>query len=190
MTTLQQSKLEYFFSILDTDGNQILQPDDFLRVADRIGDKLGYGESSKARLKLRLKSYRLFVQILTDIGKEEESISLREWLAFFEYFNFKQPAYINRYMIRITYYIFSLFDSNFDMHIGRQEYREMFRTYNIDLAEAQMSFDKLDENEDEFISRKELVQGCYDFFLSSDPEARGNWIFGDWTNRPQYKTAS
>lgn len=190
MTTLQKSKLEYFFSILDTSGNEVLQPDDFLNVADKISDKLRYGEKSKARLKLRLKSYRLFIQILADIGKEEESISIDEWLNFFDFFNFKQPDYINRYMIRISNYIFSLFDNNFDLHINRQEYKEMFEAYNINLEDASIGFDKLDENEDQFISKKELVQGCYDFFLSSDPNARGNWIFGNWNNRPQYKTAS
>lgn len=180
MTELHQSKLEYFFSILDENGNGVLQPNDFVAVAHKLSEKLGFGAKSRMRHKLSLQATKLFVQVLTDIEKEDEQISLVEWLQFFEYFGFEKPGYIQGYISRIVNYIFLLFDRNFDKYISREEYTEMFRTYNLDPKYERESFEKLDQNGDGFISREELIKGFCDFFLSSNVNAPGNWIFGNW----------
>lgn len=180
MNEVQKSKLTYFFSVLDSNGNQILQPDDFTLVAEKISDRLGYDKESKSRLELRLKSSRLFVQILADLEKEDVSITLDDWLGFFKFFETKHPEYVKRYITRIVHYIFSLFDHNNDLQINRQEYKDMFRVYSLNPEFQDVGFDKLDENGDQYISKQELIQGCYDFFLSPDPDAPGNWIFGNW----------
>ncbi|MEQ9403671.1 MAG: hypothetical protein RIM99_08815 [Cyclobacteriaceae bacterium] len=184
MTDLLESKLDYFFSILDANGNSILQPNDFVEVANKLSDKLRYGPSSPIRLKLQRQASRLFVQILTDMEKEDDQITPEDWFHFFEYFHFERPGYIRSYVTRIVNYIFLLFDRNFDKYINREEYSEMFRAYGIDYKYEGSSFDKLDKNKDGFISQEELIQGFCDFFFSSDPNAPGNWIFGNWKEKP------
>ncbi len=183
MTDVQRSKLEYFFSVLDYNGNLILQPDDFTRVADQISNTLNYGPQAKARLELKLKSSRLFIQLLADIGKDDVSITLTEWLDFFKYFESSRPEYVKRYITRIVNYIFMLFDQNGDLLINQKEYHDMFKVYGLDTTYVNKGFDKLDENNDGFISKDELIDGCYDFFLSSDAEAPGNWMFGNWNQK-------
>jgi hypothetical protein len=74
-----------------------------------------------------------------------------------------------------------MFDQNDDKYITKAEYKDMFRVYGIDMKYLDMGFNKLDFNGDGQISKTELVQGFSDFFLSSDPDAPGNWIFGDWS---------
>ena len=183
MKATQQTKLEYFFSILDYNGNQLLQPDDFTRVADKISDTLGYEKLSKNRLELQLKSSRLFIQVLADIGKDDVTITLSEWLDFFTYIETRRPEFVKRYISRIANYVFNLFDQNQDMRINREEYLAMFKIYDLDIEFVNIGFDKLDENKDDYISKSELIDGCYDFFLSSDPDAPGNWMFGNWNNK-------
>lgn len=180
MTEFQKIKIEYLFSVLDSNGNQILQPDDFTGVAENLSDILGYEKDSKLRLELKLRSYRLFVQILADIGKEEINITLDEWRKFFSFIGSVRPQFIKRYVTRVVNYFFSLFDENGDSLINRQEYGNMFKAYGIDQEYLEVAFNKLDENSDDYINKDELINGFYDFFLSSDPESPGNWIFGNW----------
>ena len=78
--------------------------------------------------------------------------------------------------------MFSLFDQDEDGYIDKKEYLDMFKAYGLYSANAMRAFDLLDLNSDEKISKQELIKAFSDFFLSSDPEAPGNWIFGDWRN--------
>ncbi len=183
MNAIQKTKLEYLFAILDANHNRILQLDDFTNVAGRISDQLGFGEQSKARLDLNLKSYRLFVQILADMGKQDISINSDEWLTFFEYFQRTRPKFIQRYIARVANYVFSLFDHNNDQLISREEYINMFKIYGLNEEFVHIGFDKLDQNNDQFISKDELMKGFYEFFLSANEDAPGNWIFGDWRSK-------
>ncbi len=183
MNTIQKAKLEYLFAILDANQNHILQLDDFTNVAERISDQLGYDQQSKARLDLNLKSYRLFVQILADMGKQDISINKDEWLTFFEYFQRTRPKFIHRYISRVANYVFSLFDHNNDQLISKEEYTNMFKIYGLDEEFVHVGFDKLDQNNDHYISKEELMKGFYEFFLSANEEALGNWIFGDWRSK-------
>ena len=177
MTDLQKKKLSHFFNVLDYNGNGVLQPDDFSLVGDSICDLVGYGDTSRERLSLKIKAYRIFIQILTDIGKEEADLTKDEWLTFCENFALKKTKH---YIHRTTYYIFSLFDQDSDGYIDLDEYLDMFKAYGLYTAPAKKAFDLLDLNGDGKISNSELVKAFDDFFLSSDEEAAGNWIFGDW----------
>ena len=70
LTEVRRKKLSYLFNILDSNKNELLQPDDFSQVAEKMSDSLNFEENSKERLRLKLKSLRLYVQLLTDMEKE------------------------------------------------------------------------------------------------------------------------
>ncbi|WP_421873442.1 EF-hand domain-containing protein [Marinoscillum sp.] len=179
---VRRKKLSYLFDILDSNKNQLLQPDDFVEVAEKMCDTLNYSESDKDRLQLRLKALRIYVQLLTDMGKSDVSINREEWCQFFTTDSDSETSTARRYIFRTAAYIFHLFDQNSDHVISREEYLDMFRIYQIDLSYSEIGFEKLDSNKDGKISLKEMVSGFQDFLLSADPEAAGNWIFGDWEN--------
>lgn len=180
LTEVRERKLSYLFDILDANKNHILQPDDFSLVAEKMSTILGYEEHSKERLKLKLKALRLYVQLLIDMEKEETTISRDEWLELFGSRKKITPKVAKRYIFRTASYIFHLFDQNEDHVISRKEYLDMFRIYNIDLSYSEIGFEKLDENKDNKISLEEMVKAFRDFLMSSNPEAPGNWIFGNW----------
>lgn len=181
LSEVQEKKLRHFFFVMDDDHNHILQPDDFTSVAEKISDILGYSEDSARRLQLHVRSYRLFIQLLADIGKEETNITMDEWLSLFDRILHGKSTFIKNYVYRTASYIFSLFDQDNNRYIDKKEYQDMFKVYDIDMSHLDYGFEKLDVNGDGQLSKNEIIKGMTDFFLSSDEDAPGNWIFGDWT---------
>lgn len=180
LTEVRRKKLSYLFNILDSNKNELLQPDDFSQVAEKMSDSLNFEENSKERLRLKLKSLRLYVQLLTDMEKEDVSITRDEWLGLFGSRNTISPKAAKKYIFRTAAYIFTLFDQNEDHIISKKEYYDMFKIYDIDMKYSEMGFEKLDQNHDGQITLSEMVNGFRDFLMSSNPDASGNWIFGDW----------
>ncbi|WP_425390664.1 EF-hand domain-containing protein [Ekhidna sp.] len=177
MTELQNQKLTHFFNVLDHNGNGVLESDDFEQVGEYISDIVGHEDNSVERLDLKLRSHRLFVQILKDVDKHEAELTLDEWLKFFDEVVLNKP---NDYINQSATYLFSLFDQDMDGHIDEREYLDMFKAYGLYMSVAKKAFDLLDFNGDGRISGGELVKAFEDYFLSSDEGAPGNWIFGDW----------
>lgn len=177
MTDVQKQKITHFFNVLDHDGNSLLQPEDFQLVGDTISDIVGFNENTRERLELKLRAHKLFIQILKDINKEEAILSLAEWIQFFEEVVLTRP---NDYVNQSSTYLFSLFDQDGDGYIDQKEYMDMFKAYGLYSAQAKKAFDMLDINGDGQISGGELVKAFEDFFSSSDENAPGNWIFGEW----------
>ncbi|MEQ9307246.1 MAG: EF-hand domain-containing protein [Marinoscillum sp.] len=180
LTEVRRKKLSYLFDILDANKNGLLQPDDFAAVAEKICNILEFDGSSTERLQLKLKSLRLYVQLLTDMNKEDVSISKPEWLELFGSRTMINPKTAKKYIFRTAAYIFNLFDQNGDRIISKEEYLDMFRIYNIDLEYSEIGFQKIDENSDGQITLSEMIAAFRDFLMSSNPEAAGNWIFGNW----------
>ena len=177
---IQKQKLEHLFYILDANKNGLLEPDDFVIVADKMSDILQYEKDDKQRLQLKFKATRIYIQLLTDMGKMDVSIAKEEWISFFTSDLEHQTGAAKRYIFRTAAYIFMLFDQNGDRLISKREYLDMFKVYQIDFNQLENAFDKLDTNHDGQISMSEMIHGFEDFFLSSEPDAAGNWIFGDW----------
>lgn len=177
MTEIQEQKIAHFFRVLDRNDNGILEEGDFTMVSDGLSDEMGHGKNSAARLTLKVKSYDLFLQILKDMGKHEASLTMEEWVEFFEK-NVLLKS--NNYIHQTSDYLFSLFDQDENGYINRKEYMDMFHAYGLYKANSAKAFDLIDLDGDEQISRQELIKAFVEFFQSSDPEAAGNWIFGHW----------
>lgn len=180
MSDIRKQKLTYLFQILDSDRNGILEPDDFVLVAERISDMLQIGQEDNQRLQLRFKATRIYMDLLQDMGKTVVDMNNNEWYSYFASDEESDTSAAKRYIFRTASYIFMLFDQNGDKQISKREYQDMFGVYQIDLEHSEYAFDQLDTNHDGQISMAEMVDAFEDFFLSLDPDAAGNWIFGNW----------
>lgn len=179
MTDIQKTKILHFFNVLDHDGNEILEQEDFELVSDAICDIRKLEKNSTERLNLGIKAHSIFVQVLKDLEKDTAVIKKEEWLKFFE------RQILSRsedYISKVSAYIFSLFDQDEDKFIDESEYLDMFKAYGLYTAQAKKAFDLLDLNGDGKISKEELLKAFDDFFFAKDEKAPGNWIFGDWRN--------
>ncbi|WP_258100495.1 EF-hand domain-containing protein [Marinoscillum pacificum] len=177
---IRKQKLTYLFQILDSDRNGILEPDDFVLVAERISDILQVGKEDPQRLQLKFKATRIYMDLLQDMGKTKVELDDQEWCAFFISDEESDSSAVKRYIFRTASYIFMLFDQDGDKQISKKEYQDMFTVYEIDQEHSEYAFEKLDTNHDDQISMAEMVHAFEDFFLSKEPQSAGNWIFGDW----------
>jgi Ca2+-binding EF-hand superfamily protein len=184
ISSTRKQKIEHFFNVLDTNRNKMLQPDDFKSVAVNICELAGIDKFDKRFDNTIVQSYRIFIQVLTDLEKHVElEISKDEWVLFFErnlISDLDAMPPIEHYITRVVYYIFNLFDINQDDVISMDEFVNMFKVYSIDAKFSEHAFKQLDLNEDKVLSRDELVNAVKEYFLSDDEDARGNWIFGPW----------
>ena len=178
---IQKRKVHHLFNILDIDRNGKLQPDDFLNVGRKIIVQLELDKDSRAARLILLKAHRLFVQLLIDLENPDMALTLWDWVEFFRnQIESSNARILDYYIYRTSRYIFDLFDVNNDKLISREEYSNMLTVYNIPQNTAKAGFEELDTNKDDFISSEEMISGLKNFFKSSDPNANGSMIFGDW----------
>ena len=175
ISPLIRKKIQHFFDVLDTNHNNILQPDDFKEVAVKICEFASIDKFDKRYDNTIVQSYRIFIQVLTDLEKHIElEISKEEWILFFEKNHIPDldaSPPIDQYITRVVYYIFNLFDINHDSVISQGEFMNMFKIYNIDQKYSKHAFEQLDLNGDGVLSREELIKAVKEYFLSEDPNA-------------------
>ncbi len=191
LTKVQYQKLSHFFNVLDHNRNGMLQEDDFVGVAENLCTDIGVSLGSKEYYRHLAISKKLFSIFLENVSVEGDTITKEDWINYFEnkVLGANDFHILNFYIKLTTKYIFDLFDQNLDGRISIDEYLDMFTIYRIDVKYSAKSFLRLDANRDEFISKQELVNAVFDFFVSDDPEADGNWIFGNWeTASPVYNS--
>ena len=177
---VQKKKVHHLFNVLDANQNGVLQMDDFVQVAETIVDKLELTRDSRVTRLILIKANRLFVQFLIDTNQPDLSISLWDWMKFFEREIEKDGGLLYHFVHRTTFHIFSLFDLNGDKHISREEYEYMWSMYKIPMDEIDFCFAALDKNGDQLISVEEMVLALNDFFYSSKQDCPGNFVFGKW----------
>lgn len=188
---VQLQKAKHLFKVLDNNKNGSLQLDDFVGVSDEIIAHLGWSEADRKSRVLINKATRLFIQLaidiegvdLVDIEDAEVNINFDDWMNFFNRELTKKPTegLLDHYIHRTSYHLFSLFDFNDDEFISKEEFDMMFGVYRIPVEAREKSFSMLDKNGDGMISSEELISALEDYFESPDPDAPGNWLFGDWT---------
>ncbi|MEQ9405836.1 MAG: EF-hand domain-containing protein [Cyclobacteriaceae bacterium] len=181
LSELQTNKLERFFYILDFDRNGIIEEADFLAIAENLCVLWGVREESAEYVKVMnsfaedWKSFNHFVN--NDDGKAN-------WDHLVEFADKMivngDPEMFASYVDGFTGEVFDNFDSDRDGYISLNEFIDLFVAYRIEVRFAAKAFRKIDLNHDDLISRGELISAVKEFFRSDDPEAPGNWLFGNF----------
>lgn len=183
MKEIHRKKLTHYFNILDHNKNGELQEDDFIGVGENVCLNLGISLNGPEYKYFVDRSKEMFAYLLKDLDKDgDKSISLEEWLFYFDKYILteKNVELLKKYIALTVRHVFELYDVNKDGLITVDEFADMFTIYGISVKYSAKSFVKLDKNNDGVISKQELVLAVKDYFISSKPDAPGNWIFGDY----------
>lgn len=76
--------------------------------------------------------------------------------------------------------ILGLWDRDKDGRLSREEYISLEWCYGVDETGANEAFRHLDRDVDGYITVDEGIAAVREFYLSDDPNAPGNWLFGPY----------
>ena len=185
LTEFQKEKLTHYFKLLDYDHNGVIEKADFTAIAENLCILWGFKEGTEQFNKYT----HLFGQCWTDFKNliqhsNPHSATMEEWFTFADiYLVNGEEDFFNRYILKVLSELFDCFDANGDGFISLEEYIDLFMAYHIEVRYSAKSFIRLDLNNDDLLSKVELLTAVEQFFKSDDQESPGNWLFGFWGDR-------
>ncbi|NER07817.1 MAG: MFS transporter, partial [Okeania sp. SIO3C4] len=165
----RQRKLQRLFQMLDYDGNGTIEPEDFEKTVVSLADIRGWSKQSQ-EYQLMVSSWLGFGERLIQLADAngDGKIELHEWLDYVG----------KRFDHSLADAFLQLMDVNVDGQIAVEELKGFYQAYDIDVSEISHNFQRLDMNQDGYISRTEMRE-LFDQFLYSEEEiAIGSWLFG------------
>ncbi len=125
------------------------------------------------------KSVRFFYRLLKEIpSNDKQQIELSQWIQFFEG-QMEEDEYLEEYVELLINFMFDLFDEDHDGYISEEEYGFFYEIFGIDKNSFEKAFTNLDLNNDNRVSRYEMIRQLEAYFID-DSEAPGddNEVFG------------
>ncbi len=179
LTDVQKQKLAHQFRVMDSDRNGYIEWADYDRIVKNITGTRGF-KPGMQEYEALLGQYRYGWEQAAPFA-DEKGLSLQRWLDYSDGV-LSTPGIYDTLVRPTAGMIFDTFDLDGDQKVSVKEWREFFRCYSIDPDEADGCFEKYDLNGDGYVSRSELIDLVGQFYLSSDPGAPGNYLFGRYTS--------
>lgn len=179
LTDFQKEKLTHLFKAYDFQKKGELRKEEFLDLARNLTSH--YEEDSKAIAELRTNlalAYYNRIAVDMDLSREGE-IELPYWLRFFDEIVLPDDEELEDYIYLTVSYLFAMFDSNRDGFISYEEYENFLDILGVSRENSGETFQNMDANGDDKISRYELINALEIFFKSDDPNNKKNMIFGE-----------
>lgn len=179
LTDLQIRKLTRRFNVTDLDGNGVLEYADFDRFSRNVCTILGIGLDTPQHLDIAAVMNTWWDQMCQSMDQNHDSqITLDEWLAFHEHAI--AGGVFTPLIEGMTEGGLKYFDVDGDGKLSAAEFGIFFQAMELDSALADEVFRRLDSDGDGYLNPAEAYQRVEEFFVSDDPNAPGNWMFGDY----------
>lgn len=176
LSELQKKKISRLFRVFDANGDGYVEAADAERVARRIAKIRGWSEDSEEYAELEA-LYDEGVQMLESQFDDQGRVDLDGYLRFHDQI-LNIPGAYHQTVGQLADFIFQVLDADGDGRISLDEVEQFYRAYSIDEELAPTAFEKLDVDADGFLSEDEIRDAVAQFYFSSDPDARGNWLLG------------
>lgn len=182
LTELQEEKMTHYFNILDFDNNGVIEREDFTAIAENLNILWRFKEGSEDYDRIIKKFEDSWTHFRERVDYEDfHNATLGEWLEFTDKHVINGgEAFFDQYVFDVTREIFDHFDTNRDGFISLDEYIDLFMAYRIEIRYSAKSYTKLDLNDDDLLSREEMLSAVDEFFRSDERNAPGNWLYGFW----------
>jgi Ca2+-binding EF-hand superfamily protein len=182
MTTETMSVLERKyakrFEMLDADGSGVVDGADFEVLAGRLIKGLGVTEGSPKAERVRNGYLELWSTLRRMIGDSGDGITRAEFTSGMMR-TASDRAGFKRVIEPLARLNLSLCDADGDGNLNEAEFVELLKLFNASSGDdARAVFHRLDTSGDGFLSLDEILDALCDFYISEDPDAPGNAIFG------------
>ena len=179
LTDLQKKKLSRQFKIYDVDKNGVLEEKDFAMIVQGLAKVRNWSEGSPGYENLR--SGYMFIwkslEKLADANRDRK-VSLEEYLAYHETLLSSKENY-EKALRSVAETVFNTVDVDGDGVVTQKEYEQFAAASRIDGPIAEY-FKKMDRKGTGKITKDEVLGLVSEFYHSNDPNAPGNWFFGQY----------
>lgn len=180
MTRKQRYRLTYLFRLYDYDRNGCLDVDDIASVVEKVESRMTSMEAKERwnYEKVVVKAVKFFHRLLREIPNDgQQQIELSRWIEFFET-QMEEDDSLEEYVGLMINFMFDLFDEDHDGYISEEEYEFFYEIFDIDKDSFQKAFSNFDLNNDNRVSRYEMIRQLEAYFLDDMPGDDNNEVFG------------
>jgi Ca2+-binding EF-hand superfamily protein len=179
MTDLLDKKLRHFFTLMDHNDSGFLEHHDYVIAADRVSAAFGFAPDSAENNGLRHHFTRFWEDVVKPMDTSaDQKVSFEEYLAAYNE-GVRDAANGYDRISPITDAIIGMADSEGTGKITIAGFTSaMAGGYGIDAHACHTMFTTLDTKNLGYLTRGQLQEASKEYFLSTDPDAPGNGLFG------------
>lgn len=184
LSDLQQKKYTRLFQVRDVDKNGVVEHLDYEQLGWNLAEAGGWLPGSIEYEDVLNKSLRMWTTFWKPADYNDDGqVTLTEFLEAATKL-VQRIAEGDEEAIDVlkakNETLFKVLDADGDEKITAEEYKLYFKCCALedDLAEAM--FSKLDLGGNGYIAKEAFMQLCDQFYLGDDPQASGNWLFGEF----------
>jgi Ca2+-binding EF-hand superfamily protein len=178
LSGLQQQKLSHMFALLDLDGDGRLEQRDYVGRVEALARLRGWSRDSAVYQRNLGHALEEWENLCESADTNQDGrVTLDEFLRFGATYLDDRDA-VRSWARGDVQLLFDAIDTDSDGRISIDEYRVYLEVYGADASAAETFFAHADLDEDGRITRAEMAHAFEEFFLSSDPAAAGNLLFG------------
>lgn len=176
---LHERKAAYYFQLIDEDGNGLIEVSDFALRAQRLAEAQALtDEEERAGMREQVLAWWEHICTVADFDGDAR-VSLPEWKAYWGSIQRGvEQGEIGTLetLERAARGTFRAIDRGDTGRISEAEYADWLAAWGADgSAEA---FAQLDRGKKGFLTEADLIVAVQEFYLSDDPAAPGNALYG------------
>lgn len=178
VSDFRKKKLLHLFNkFFDRDGSGSVDKKDFEQAAENISKLRGWKQGDakyKETLDALLKVWD-GLQNVADANKDGE-VTADEWVTMWEAYA-KNPSSAYDWQNQYCKFIFQLEDASNDGAIDSEEFSTVYASFGLNKEEAVTAFQKMAKGKAN-VSWPEFQELWKEYFVTEEPNAPGNFIFG------------
>jgi Ca2+-binding EF-hand superfamily protein len=178
LSDLQEQKATHYFDLIDEDGNGIIEVSDFALRAQRLAEARGVTQEER-RQALRDLVMRWWDHVSTIADFDGDArVTLPEWKAYWRSIQrgVEKDDDTLHTLRRAARGTLRAVDCTGTGRITEREYADWLAAWGA--PESKEAFRQLDRGDKGFLTEQDLIVAVQEFYLSDDPEAPGNALYG------------
>lgn len=180
---LQRRKADHYFSLLDEDESGAIDGEDFETHADRLAQVRSLTDpAARAALHRRVLTWWEHLQTVADLD-DNDQITHEEWIIYWEGLQASverggdaRSRALNS-LAEAGRHTFDAMNTTDAGAVTEAEYRDWLLAWGVE-DHRSAAFQRLDRDDAGILSEDDLVQATREFYLSNDPDAPGNVLYG------------
>ncbi|MEB3210054.1 MAG: EF-hand domain-containing protein [Leptolyngbyaceae bacterium] len=182
VSDIQKRKLLKLFAMYDGANSGTLNINDFESLAQRLAEVRGWKHGSQEYLSIENKYLFRWNRMKSEIkGKlhhkvVDNKVTVDEWIEFHEVVS--QDKTYREQIKALSEAVFNAVDVDESGFLDKEEWKTVFRVYNIPVVYVDESFAVIDRDGNGKLSKDELTSMLEDFYFNDSPDAPANHMFG------------